>query len=84
MTMQERLAKLSELVRDNLIQAQQTQKAWYNRHARNREFQPGDHVLVLLPTCASKLLAEWHGPYPVLHCVGQVSYEVDMMDRKKR
>ena len=84
MTVQERLAKLSELVRDNLTQAQQTQKAWYDRHARNREFQPGDHVLVLLPTCARKLLAEWQGPYPVLRRVGQVSYEVDMMDRKKR
>ena len=75
---------LTELVQENLTQAQRTQKAWYDRHARSREFQPGDQVLVLLPTSASKLLAEWQGPYPVLRRVGQVSYEVDMTDKKKR
>ena len=84
MTVQERLAMLTELVQENLTQTQRTQKAWYDRHARSREFQPGDQVLVLLPTSASKLLAEWQGPYPVLRRVGQVSYEVDMTDKKKR
>ena len=74
---------LTELVQENLTQAQRTQKAWYDRHARSREFQPGDQVLVLLPTSASKLLAEWQGPYPVLRHVGQVSYKVDMTDMKK-
>ena len=55
---QERLAKLRDIVHENLENAQATQKEWYDRHARDREFQPGDQVLVLLPTSASKLLAE--------------------------
>ena len=49
LTIQERLAKLKDLVQENLEEAQKTQKTWYDRHARTREFQPGDKVLVLLP-----------------------------------
>ena len=41
-------------------------------------------MLVLLPTSASKLLAQWQGPYPVLKRVGRVNYQVDMHDRRKR
>ena len=63
LTIQERLAKLRDVVHENLEDAQATQKAWYDRHARNREFQAGDQVLVLLPKSTNKLLAEWCGPY---------------------
>ena len=38
----------------------------------------------MLPTSASKLLAQWQGPYTVTRKVGEVSYEVDMYDRRKR
>ena len=40
--------------------------------------------MVLLPTETSKLLAQWHGPYPVLRRLSAVNYEVDMYDKKKR
>ena len=46
---QERLAKLRDIVHENLENARATQKEWYDRHARDREFQPGDQVLVLPP-----------------------------------
>ena len=59
----ERLAQMSELVQENMKRAQQKQKAWYDRNAREREFQPYDQVLVLLPTTTNKLLAQWQGPY---------------------
>ena len=59
LTIQERLTKLRDVVRENLEDAQATQKTWYDRHARNREFNPGDKVLVLLPTSTNKLLASW-------------------------
>ena len=39
------------------------QKTWYDRHAREQEFEPEEQVLVLLPT-SIMLLAEWQGPYP--------------------
>ncbi len=77
LSIQEKLAKLSEIVQQNLQRAQ-------NRHARTREFKSDDEVLVLLPTSTSKLLAEWQGPYSIIKPVGKVTYEVDMHDRRKR
>ena len=73
---------MSELVRENLAQAQKDQKRWYDRHAQQREFQPGEHVLVLLPSSTSKLQAWWQGPYPVLCRVSTVTYQIDMFDTR--
>lgn len=63
--MQERLTRMTELVQENLGRVQKVQKNWYDRNARLREFEPGDSVLVLLPTSTSKLRAQWQGPYEV-------------------
>ena len=76
--MRDKLASMAELVQKNLKDAQQTQKRWYDRTAREREFQPGDQVLVLLPTSTNKLLAKWRGPYRVLKREGKVTYQVDI------
>ena len=77
---QERLAKLWNIVKENLEDAPQVQKSWYNCHARNRELQEGEQILVLLPTSNNKLLAEWQGPYPVTRKVGKVTYQIKMKD----
>lgn len=82
--MQERLAELRELVVINMEQSQTAQKTWYDKNARHREFNPGDQVLVLLPTSTNKLLAEWQGPYSITRRVGEVNYEVLMTDRRKQ
>ena len=65
LSVQERLAKMTELVKKNLAQAQVEQKQWYDQNARERVFKDGDQVLVLLPTSTSKLMASWQGPYMV-------------------
>ena len=82
--MQERLQNLRDLVRINLEQAQTAQKLWYDRNARSRAFDPGDQVLVLLPTSNNKLLAEWQGPYQITRRVSKVNYEVRMTHRRKQ
>ena len=41
-------------------------------------------MLVLLPTSAGSLTAQWQGPYPVLHRIGTENYLVDMHDTRKR
>ena len=46
--------------------------------------EPGEEVLVLLPTSSNKLLAQWQGPYRVLCRVGEVNYEIHMPDKRKR
>ena len=81
---QQRLETLGDIVHENLNNAQETQKQWYDRNTRHREFNPGDQVIILLPTSNNKLLAEWRGPYPVVRKVGDVNYEVKLTDGRRR
>lgn len=46
LAVQEKLARLTELVQQNLTEAQKCQNSWYDRQARDREFRPGEEVLV--------------------------------------
>ena len=78
--MRDRLAEMSESVHENLSRAQQTQKQWYDRTAHTRRFNPGDRVLVLLPTSTHKLRAQWQGPFTITEKRGEVNYVVDMGD----
>ena len=84
LTVQQKLAQMSELVSENCKEAQIEQKRWHDRNARKREFAEGDQVLVLLPTITNKLMAKWQGPYLIKAKVTPVTYEIDMSDRKKR
>lgn len=81
--MRDRLEKYREEAKVNLERAQQDQKRWYDKRARQRELKPGQQVLLLLPTCSNKLLARWQGPYPVLRKMGPVTYEVAHADKGK-
>ncbi len=44
LSMREKLEKMRNLASTNLEQAQLQQKLWYDRKAREREFQPGPSV----------------------------------------
>ena len=64
--LQSRLQDTCEMARDALIKAKATQKKHFDVKARNREFQAGDKVLLLLPTDNNKLLTQWKGPFEVI------------------
>ncbi|XP_075768997.1 uncharacterized protein LOC142821566 [Pelodiscus sinensis] len=81
--LRERLRKVGEFARANLLQAQEVQARYYNRGAKLRSFEPGDHVLVLLPSRESKLLARWQGPFEVVWRIGTVDYEVRLPGRRR-
>lgn len=49
---------MSQLAEAHMAEAQQHQKTWYDQSARQRSFEPGQKVLVMLPTSDSKLLAK--------------------------
>ena len=83
LAMREKLSRMTELVQENLGQVQRQQKVWYDRNARPRELKPGNEVLVLLPTPASMLFAQWQGPYMVEKKVGKVDYIVNMLGKRK-
>jgi len=63
--MRDRLEKMSQLAQSHMAVAQQQQKSWYDRSALQRSFNPGQKVLVLLPSDNSKLLAKWQGPFEI-------------------
>ncbi|KAI5614553.1 hypothetical protein C0J50_11136, partial [Silurus asotus] len=71
--MRDRLENYRKLAAENLQKAQKYQKTWYDQQARSRELQPGQKVLLLLPTSTSKLLMKWQGPYSVVRRMGQTS-----------
>ncbi|KAG7459263.1 hypothetical protein JOB18_008719 [Solea senegalensis] len=80
--MRERLKSMSELAQQNLEQAQQRQKSYYDQRARSRSFAEGDKVLVMLPSDSSKLLAKWQGPFEVTRKLGSTTYEVAKLGQR--
>lgn len=79
--MRDWLEQYQEQAKENLMEKQQAQKRWYDQHARLRQFQPGQRVLLLLPTSTHKLLTKWQGPYTVARKMGLVTYEVHHPDK---
>ncbi len=80
MDLRAKLHTLGRLSMENLLQAQDRQSRLYNWGTRERQFTPGDRVLVLFPTSSSKLLAKWQGPFVVTRRVGDLDYEVKRTD----
>ena len=75
-TMRERLASMTDLVKENMKEAQLRQKKWYDTKSKAREFSPGQEVLLLLPSSSNALQAKWQGPFKVVRKVGPVDYEI--------
>lgn len=82
--MRDRLEKYREQAQENLEEAQKNQKLWYDKWSRRREYQPGQKVLLLLPSSTNKLLAKWQGPYEITKKKGPVTYEVFHPDKGKK
>ena len=52
--MRERLKSMAHPAQQNLEQAQQRQRTYYDQKATARCFEPGDQVLVMVPSDTSK------------------------------
>jgi len=72
-----------DLASTHAVQQMSKAKAWYDRRARLRTFQPGEKVLVLLPMPGKPLHAKCHGPYSVEQQLGPVDYVISTPDRRK-
>ena len=81
--MRDRLEWYREEARVNLQQAEKALKRGYDQHACHREFEPGQKVLLLLPSSTSKLLAQWQGPYLNGRKMGTVTLEALHPDKGK-
>ena len=65
-----------QLAQENIVAAKDKQEHLYNTKATARSYQPGDWVLLPLPTHHNKLQLEWQGPYKVLGGKGGHTYKV--------
>jgi len=64
--LQKRLEQTCDLAREELAKAQNKQKKYYDVRSKDRVFQPGETVLILLPTDENKLLMHWKDPFGIL------------------
>ena len=63
--LKERMDQTLKLVKEETERAQLRYKKNYDRKTKQRSFEIGDWVLVLLPTDANKLLMQWKGPFMI-------------------
>ena len=55
----------------------QKYKTYFDLKSQDRQFSPGDEVLLLLPDTANKLLVAWKGPFAVLERPNRVNFVID-------
>jgi len=79
-----RLHEAMSVAHENLEQAQQGMKTWYDRRSLNRTFRVGDVVRVLLPTPGDPLQAAFTGPCKVLKVLDRANYIVSTPMRRKK
>lgn len=68
--------EMTKLAHQNEGKAKKKQKIYFDKKARHRSLTVGDKVLVLLPTSANKLMAQWKGPYQVVQKVSDTNYKI--------
>jgi len=79
----ERLHKANVAANIHLKGKQRKMKFWYDRHARKRNFNVGDQVLVLIPTQNQPLEPKFCGPYVITEKTSDLNYVVGTPDRRK-
>ena len=79
----DRLEATCQLAQENLSKSAEKYRRQYNRKAKNRKFEVGDEVLLLLPSNRNKLLMHWQGPFKVVQRVGYLDYKINMDGKVK-
>ena len=79
----DRFIRAGELAKTNLETSQTKMKTWYDKGTLDRQFKPGESVLVLLPISGQPLKARYCGPYVVRKKVNDTDYVIDTPDRRK-
>ena len=74
--MREKLAVCQDLALKAAEKAQAKEKLWYDRASRDRTFEIGQRVLVLLPMQGKPLEPKYQGPFTIIDKVGPVDYVI--------
>ena len=75
--LRDKLGECAQLASQHANVSVSRYKSYFDMRSQDRQFQPGDEILVLLPSNTSKLLVAWKGPYKVLERRGKVDYLID-------
>ena len=80
----ERLHKACDMAKENLAVAQGKMKSWCDKRTKQRYFQKGDKVLVLLPVLGQPFQSKYYGPYIIDRKINAVDYVVNTPGRRKQ
>ena len=81
--MRKRVSELLKNANENTEQSQKKMKMHYDKNSIQRDFSPGDQVLIFLPEGPSKLDCKWQGPYNVIRRLDLVNYELCLPEKRK-
>ena len=76
--LRQRITETCKLARGNLEKSSDQSKQYYDRKAKERHFQEGDSVLLLLPEKHNKLEMAWQGPYNIKENLGECNYRIQL------
>lgn len=78
--LQNKIDTSNRLAQQHAKISQDKTKAWYDRNAMLKTFEPDDTVIVLIADDARKLHARWSQPCKVIKRLGDRSYQIQMPD----
>ncbi|XP_050703984.1 uncharacterized protein LOC126989430 isoform X2 [Eriocheir sinensis] len=81
--LKDKLADCAKIAAENADISAAKYKTYFDLNSQDRQFKPGDEVLVLLPDSTSKLLLAWNGPYTVLERKNRVNYVIEEKGKPK-
>jgi len=81
--MREKLATCQDIAKEHAKQAQIKSKVWYDRRARERSFEVGQLVLVLLPIAGKPLETKYQGPFRIIGKLGPVDYVISTPNKRR-
>src|SRR3989442_10291776 len=76
--LKENLKFAAEMAEEHSLLVQQGYVDRYNKHAKDKVFQEGDKVLILLPTSSNRLVSTWQGPGVVSSKISDNSYRISI------
>ena len=80
----ERLTEIQKSAKANLINSQSKMKKQFDRNTKERTFQQGEKVLLLLPISGDPMKARYQGPYMIQKKISEVNYVIETPDRRKK
>ncbi|KAG0718479.1 hypothetical protein GWK47_000795 [Chionoecetes opilio] len=82
-TLRRDVTRCWHIAAEHLAESQSRAKCWYDKRARQREFNPEDMVLALLPFRGNPFQAKFSGPYRVLKKISDTNYMIATPDRRR-